>query len=49
MMVNWLKNAVFYEIYPQSFADTNGDGLEISRGSSTIWIIFRSWAAMPSG
>lgn len=26
-MVNWLKNAVFYEIYPQSFADTNADGI----------------------
>ena len=25
-MVEWLKNAVFYEIYPQSFADTNADG-----------------------
>ncbi len=24
---NWLKNAVFYEIYPQSFNDTNGDGI----------------------
>lgn len=23
----WLKNAVFYEIYPQSFNDTNGDGI----------------------
>lgn len=23
----WLKNAVFYEIYPQSFLDTNGDGI----------------------
>ena len=23
----WLKNAVFYEIYPQSFKDTNGDGI----------------------
>lgn len=23
----WLKNAVFYEIYPQSFCDTNGDGI----------------------
>ncbi len=22
----WLDNAVFYEIYPQSFADSNGDG-----------------------
>ena len=23
----WLKNAIFYEIYPQSFNDTNGDGI----------------------
>ncbi len=23
----WLDNAVFYEIYPQSFNDTNGDGI----------------------
>ena len=23
----WLKNAVFYEIYPQSFRDSNGDGI----------------------
>jgi glycosidase len=23
----WLKSAVFYEIYPQSFLDTNGDGI----------------------
>lgn len=26
-MVEWLKNAIFYEIYPQSFADTNADGI----------------------
>ena len=26
-MINWLKNAIFYEIYPQSFADSNGDGI----------------------
>ncbi|MBP5282012.1 MAG: hypothetical protein J6Z22_05880, partial [Lachnospiraceae bacterium] len=24
---DWLDNAVFYEIYPQSFLDTNADGL----------------------
>ena len=24
---NWLADAVFYEIYPQSFQDTNGDGV----------------------
>ena len=23
----WLNNAVFYEIYPQSFCDSNGDGI----------------------
>ena len=26
-MPTWLKDAVFYEIYPQSFCDTNGDGI----------------------
>ena len=26
-MKEWLKNAVFYEIYPQSFKDSNGDGI----------------------
>ncbi len=26
-MENWLKNAVVYEIYPQSFYDANGDGI----------------------
>lgn len=23
----WLETALFYEIYPQSFKDTNGDGI----------------------
>lgn len=26
-MAKWLKNACFYEIYPQSFKDSNGDGI----------------------
>jgi maltose alpha-D-glucosyltransferase/alpha-amylase len=26
-MPDWLKDAVFYEIYPQSYYDTNGDGI----------------------
>lgn len=26
-MPSWLRDAVFYEIYPQSFYDTNGDGI----------------------
>lgn len=28
----WLSRAVFYEIYPQSFLDTNGDGVGDIRG-----------------
>jgi maltose alpha-D-glucosyltransferase/alpha-amylase len=27
LMTQWLHNAVFYEIYPQSFYDSNGDGV----------------------
>ncbi|MBQ3270032.1 MAG: glycosylase [Clostridia bacterium] len=27
MSTKWLKDAVFYEIYPQTFYDTNGDGI----------------------
>ncbi|HEX2937822.1 MAG TPA: alpha-amylase family glycosyl hydrolase [Ruminiclostridium sp.] len=26
-MPRWLEDAVFYEVYPQSFYDTNGDGI----------------------
>lgn len=26
-MPSWLRNSVFYEIYPQSFYDSNGDGI----------------------
>lgn len=31
-MPKWLKDAVFYEIYPQSFYDSNGDGIGDIRG-----------------
>lgn len=31
-MPQWLQNIVFYEIYPQSFNDTNGDGIGDIRG-----------------
>lgn len=30
--VEWLKKAVFYNIYPQSYYDTNGDGIGDLRG-----------------
>ena len=26
-MSAWLSNAVFYQIYPQSFRDSNADGI----------------------
>jgi maltose alpha-D-glucosyltransferase/alpha-amylase len=31
-MPSWLERAVFYEIYPQSFRDSNGDGIGDLRG-----------------
>lgn len=31
-MNSWLENAIFYEIYPQSFNDTNGDGIGDFKG-----------------
>lgn len=31
-MPNWLNDAVFYEIYPQSFKDTNADGIGDFKG-----------------
>ena len=48
MAAKWLKDTVFYEIYPQSFKDTNSDG-KISTGSSKSWIILRALAATLSG
>ncbi len=32
MTADWLRDAVLYEIYPQSFADSNGDGIGDLRG-----------------
>ena len=31
-MPNWLKDAVFYEIYPQTYYDSNGDGIGDIKG-----------------
>lgn len=28
----WLKNAIIYNVYPQSFKDTNGDGIGDLKG-----------------
>lgn len=35
----WLDNAVFYEIYPQSFQDSNGDGIGDIPGIIPGWTI----------
>ena len=32
MAASWLKDAVFYEIYPQSFCDSIGDGIGVIQG-----------------
>lgn len=49
-IARWIEEAIFYQIYPQSFQDTNGDGIGdiqgiISRldyihslGCNTIWL-----------
>ncbi len=40
-MPSWLNDAVFYEIYPQSFYDSNGDGIgDINGATSTV--LFKS-------
>ena len=31
-MTSWLENAIFYQIYPQSFMDSNGDGIGDFKG-----------------
>ena len=31
-MLKWLENAVFYQIYPTSFCDSNGDGIGDLKG-----------------
>ena len=31
-MISWLKDAIFYQIYPQSFYDSNADGIGDFRG-----------------
>ena len=31
-MPEWAKNAVFYQIYPQTFCDSDGDGIGDLKG-----------------
>ncbi|MFD6713641.1 hypothetical protein AMK25_05375 [Micromonospora sp. TSRI0369] len=43
----WLRTAVLYHIYPQSFQDTNGDGIGDLAGID--WSICTGSASTPSG
>lgn len=48
-MPNWLNDAVFYEIYPQSFCDTNGDGIGDIEGIISKLDYVKSPVATQSG
>ena len=37
---SWLEQAVFYQIYPQTFADSSGDGVAICAESCRSCRIF---------
>ncbi|MEI5526096.1 hypothetical protein WB401_24800 [Streptomyces brasiliscabiei] len=45
----WLADAVFYQICPQSFADSDGTASGTSPGSPTTSTICPGWASTPSG
>ena len=49
MAASWLKNAVFYEIYPQTFFDTNGDGIGDLPGVIEKLPYVKSLGSTPSG
>ena len=43
------EDAVFYEIYPQSFYDTNGDGIGDLKGIIEKLDYIKDWGATPFG
>lgn len=39
----WLSDALFYQIYPSSYMDTDGNGIGICRVSLPSWITSSLW------
>ena len=45
----WYKDGVFYQIWPRSFRDGNGDGMAICGVSAKSWTISALLAVTASG
>ena len=39
----WYKDAIIYELHVRAFADSNSDGIGISRVCFRVWTICRTW------
>ncbi len=49
MSIPWWREAVFYQIYPRSYKDSNGDGIGDLEGIRGKLEYRPGWAWMPYG